>query len=259
MTIAMPDSITPGNIPMGYAAYLGYADGKWPTAARLPALFPGARIVSLTVTGATLDADGIDVEPGNPNAASGADWVRRKLAADPASRPVAYASRDGQPGYGMSDVIAELLALGINRTQWRMLTAHYTGHAHVCSPAACGAKFTADGTQWTSMYPGLSGSRIDMSVLAGDFFGAPAPAPQTAPGWTETIVQQLPVLSLGATGTHVRTVQFQLREKGRTEVVVDGNFGPVTAAAVEAVQADRHLTQDGTVGPETWPVLLGVS
>lgn len=257
MTIAMPDSITPANIPMGYEAYLGYVDGEWPTARRLPALFPGAKVVSLTVTGATLDADGIDVEPGNPNAHRGAVWIHDKLEADPHFRPVAYASRDGQPGYGMGDIISELLQLGIGRPRYRILAAHYTGYAHICSPSACGAGFTADGTQWTSSYPGLSGSRIDMSCLAADFFGA-APAPEPT-GWTEKIMQQLPVLALGATGTHVRTAQFQLREKGRTEVAVDGDFGPVTAAAVTAVQADRHLAQDGTVGPVTWSVLLGVA
>ena len=32
MTLTMADSITPGNLPGGYDAYLGYVDGDWPTA-----------------------------------------------------------------------------------------------------------------------------------------------------------------------------------------------------------------------------------
>src|SRR5262249_45350140 len=143
-------------------------------------------------------------------AASGAEWIARKLAAEPDSRPVAYASL-AHPGYSMAEVIAELLALGIGRAQYRVLTAHYTGQAHICSPATCRDSenrpigFTADGTQWTSKFPGLNGSRIDMSLLADDFFGAPAPVTN----WTEKIMQQLPELKQGATGAHVRTVQFQ--------------------------------------------------
>jgi peptidoglycan hydrolase-like protein with peptidoglycan-binding domain len=252
MTIAMPDSITPGNMPMGYEAYLGYCDGRWPTAARLPALFPGAKVVSLTVTGGTLDADGIDVEPGNPTAKSGADWIRRKLAADPGSRPVAYASL-ASPGYSMAEVIAALLNLGIPRVKYRVLTAHYTGKAHICSPSACGAAFAADGTQWTSQFPGLNGSRIDMSLLADDFFGATAPATD----WTETIMQQLPTVKQGQSGNVVRTVQGLCSARGHA-TPVDGLFGTATTAAVKAVQSAAKVTVDGIVGPVTWGKLLGV-
>lgn len=254
MTIEMPDSITPGNMPMGYPAYLGYVDGKWPTAFRLPQLFPGVHVVSLTVlAGQAIGADGVDVEPGNPNARSGAAWVARKLAAKPGSRPVVYASMEGQPGYGMPDVIAALSALGIARASVRLLSAHYTGKAHICSPAACGAPFQADGTQWTSSFPGVNGAPIDMSLLAGDFFGAPAPVIN----WTEKIVKELPLVRQGQTGSTVRTVQGLCCARGHT-VAVDGVFGPKTDAAVKAVQSHARIAVDGVVGPHTWPVLLGV-
>ncbi len=176
MTLAMPDSTNPGNIPAGYPAVLGYCDGRWPTApVQLPRLFPGARIVGLTVlAGQALGPDGVDVEPGNCNAVSAADWVRRKLDADPGSRPVVYADLES-PGYGMPWCIAALLKLGITRDRYRILTAHYTGEAHICSPQTCEAGgqpigFTADGTQWTDSYPGLNGSLIDMSLLDDNFF-----------------------------------------------------------------------------------------
>jgi hypothetical protein len=184
MTLNMPDSITPARLPGGYPAYLGYPDGRWQTAGELRARFPGARILALTVTGATLDADGIDCEPGNPNATAAASWAQRKLGASPSSRPVIYADL-ASPGYSMTEVIAALGKLGVARARVRLLTAHYDGE-HVCSPSrgcrdASGSviAFTADGTQWTETFTGSGGAAIDMSLLADNFFGAPPPRPRT--------------------------------------------------------------------------------
>lgn len=186
MTIAMPDSITPGNMPMGYEAYLGYTDGNWPTATRLPVLFPGAKVVSLTVTGATDDADGCDQESGDLSPSSAAMWLKHQLLSGK-QRPVLYASRDSVP------LTLDILApLGVARSQLRILSAHYTGQAHICS-AACGATFTADGTQWTSQYPGVGGTRIDMSCLADDFFG-----PVPSADWIFGSVRGLAVVNAGA-------------------------------------------------------------
>jgi Putative peptidoglycan binding domain len=259
MTLAMPDSITPANLPPGYPAYLGYVDGLWPTAAELRKRFPAAHVVSLTVTGGTLGADGIDCEPGNPGAASSADWIARKLAAG-AVRPLVYASVIGSPGYGMPDVLRELGARGIARSRVRLLSAHYGIGKHVCGPASCNAISTAmDGTQWTDTFAGVGGSEIDMSVVLDTFFDrAPKPPKPPPSDWTGEIMNQLPVLAQGSTGTHVRTVQFQCGEKGRP-VTIDGVFGPETASAVVAVQQSRHLVADGVVGPQTWSVLLGVA
>jgi hypothetical protein len=180
VTIEMPDSITPGKIPMTLArrAVLGYADGEWPTADRLHELFPGAEVVSLTVLCGTLKADGVDCEPGNVNAKRAAAWVRDKLAAEPGCRPIVYADLASE-GYSMSEVLAELANLGVSRKKIRILSAHY-GQEHICSaPNGCrDAKgslitWTADGTQWTDEFPGIGGT-IDMSLLNDDFFGAPA-------------------------------------------------------------------------------------
>jgi hypothetical protein len=181
VTIEMPDSITPGKIPMTLArrAVLGYADGEWPTADRLHELFPGAEVVSLTVLCGTLKADGVDCEPGNVNAKRAAAWVRDKLAAEPGCRPIVYADLASE-GYSMSEVLAELAILGIGRKKIRILSAHY-GHEHICSPAnGCRDKngnvitWTADGTQWTDTYPGIGGAAIDMSLLDDSFFGQPS-------------------------------------------------------------------------------------
>ncbi|MGH7217944.1 MAG: peptidoglycan-binding domain-containing protein [Candidatus Microsaccharimonas sp.] len=40
-----------------------------------------------------------------------------------------------------------------------------------------------------------------------------------------------------------------------TAVVIDGSFGPKTAAGVKAFQRENCLTADGIVGPNTWRAL----
>lgn len=177
--ISMADSVTVANLPGGYDAYAGYVDGDFKTEAELRARFPGAELVIFTVTGASAAhgvkiVPGADAEPGNVTAQGAALWAARQLKAAPGSRPVVYADLL-TPGYSMAEVIAELLALGVTRSQYRVLTAHYTGKPHVCGPGTgCGVGFQADGTQWTSSYPGAGGSVIDVSVLADDFFSSPA-------------------------------------------------------------------------------------
>lgn len=54
----------------------------------------------------------------------------------------------------------------------------------------------------------------------------------------------------------IRTVQYLLRQHRHGEVTADGIFGPVTAAAVTAFQAQHGLVADGVVGNQTWPALL---
>lgn len=241
MTIRMPDSITPTDINMvdAKAAVLGYVDGNWPTAPRLHALFPGAKIIALTVLGGTLDADGIDVEPGNPsNGAMAAEWVRAKLAGDPGSRPVVYADL-ASPGYSMSEVLAELAALGIARARVRVLTAHYDGE-HICSPAqGCRDKdgrvitWTADGTQWSSTYPGVDSQPVDMSLLNDSFF-APAAPPAD---WVFS-----PPRNLAARPGHTNV-----------ELTWSSPAGPAPEAVHHYQVTVRHLGQDVAAYPRDVP------
>jgi len=50
-------------------------------------------------------------------------------------------------------------------------------------------------------------------------------------------------------------VQYLLNNHGST-LAVDGDFGPLTAAAVRAFQTSHSLGVTGAVDAQTWPVLI---
>lgn len=74
---------------------------------------------------------------------------------------------------------------------------------------------------------------------------APAPVAPTT--------NNMPVLRIGSTGLSVRVVQAKLN------ILVDGQFGPITDAAVKAFQRSKGLKADGIVGPITWRALNAVA
>ena len=78
--------------------------------------------------------------------------------------------------------------------------------------------------------------------------GRPA-QPSTAPA--------PPLLAQGIQGPHVFKLQSALKAKGFNPGPVDGDFGPLTEAAVRKFQAAQGLGVDGMVGPQTWGKLLG--
>jgi peptidoglycan hydrolase-like protein with peptidoglycan-binding domain len=63
-----------------------------------------------------------------------------------------------------------------------------------------------------------------------------------------------PTLVEGDTGPAVQTLQTRLNVWG-ANLAVDGDFGPLTLAAVKAFQTEQKLTVDGIVGPQTWAAL----
>jgi len=230
VTLAMPDSIYPANLPAGYPAYLGYVDGMWPTLPQLKVMFPAAYLIGLTVTGSTLNADGIDVEPGNPSALLGVEWAGRKLAAEPDSRPVIYASTLGTPGYGMHDVLAQLAAHTVPRSKVRLLSAHYGAGEHICGPHTCNLiAEPMDGTQYTDQHPGNHGTLIDMSVLLDSFFAAPTP-PDPA---EDTL--KIP----GFQGTWLAYTMIG-RPDGSTVIVGQGTSGDAYYAIRDKGATDSH-------------------
>ena len=123
--------------------------------------------------------------------------------------------------------------------------ADWTGDAAIISGDA-GTQYVNDGS-------------YDLSVFkAGlpfwDIRTHTGPPPPPAAGWHG----ELPFVGRGATGELVRSVQGLCGARG-VPVMMDGLFGLDTATAVELVQRHAGITADGIVGPQTWPVLLGIA
>jgi peptidoglycan hydrolase-like protein with peptidoglycan-binding domain len=246
--ITMYDTSQNGQFPAGAAAYAAYVDGgvgDQPNYQHVTAAYPGARHLSIALF-PVHDADALDVEPGAAAPSDIPGWHARQVARG-ITRPVIYASASTMN----DEVLAVLRLAGIPRAKTRLWTAHYGAGEHVCAPSSCGDLcIPADGTQWTD---NALGRNLDQSLLLDDFFGT-SPV-STGVNWTEQIMQQLPELAQGATGTFVRTVQFQLGEREHP-VTVDGDFGIETLAAVKTVQSAFRIATDGTVGPVTWACIL---
>ena len=64
-----------------------------------------------------------------------------------------------------------------------------------------------------------------------------------------------PLVSESATGENVQSIQYFLNAHG-SHLVTDGDFGPLTKAAVQAFQGSHGLVADGIVGDQTWPALI---
>lgn len=72
-----------------------------------------------------------------------------------------------------------------------------------------------------------------------------------------------PLLSNGATGERVRTLQYLLVQRGQS-LTVDGSYGPATRTAVTAFQNTTRAAADGIAGNQTWsqavaPLATGAS
>lgn len=97
--------------------------------------------------------------------------------------------------------------------------------------------FAATECPGNMLYPRLRGLRADVAGRLG------------------VAVDPWPTFPEGTRGQHAKTIQYLLRQAGQT-VTVDGSFGPATATAVRNFQTQRGLTVNGTVGAQTWPVLI---
>jgi GH25 family lysozyme M1 (1,4-beta-N-acetylmuramidase) len=123
---------------------------------------------------------------------------------------------------------------------------------------------------WTFWQTGASGpGGGDLDYFNGDLAALQAWA---SPGsnWTETLVNNLPTLALGAkdgapsTTWFVRRLQNEVAGYGRwnglgkaTAIADSGTYDAGTKLAVEAVQRHAGIAVDGVAGKDTWTVLIG--
>jgi len=232
----MYDAVDVAAIPADARIVGAYVDGAWPTA-KSPQVAAmraqGVQIVTISVTGSTLDADVIDIEPGNISVQAGVVWCERKLARG--DRPTVYASRSWIP-----QIEDALRLIGVAPSLVDYWVADWTGVPHLVPGSVA--------TQYAN--PPQSGGNYDVSLTNGTWpAGKPAPAPAPPPSRTCTV--NLRVLSNGSTGGDVRSLQLILRG-----LVVDGIFGPGTESAVRSFQAAHKLAVDGIVGSATWSTLI---
>jgi hypothetical protein len=178
----MYDAVNVSNLPAGGDCYAGYVNGKWPTYAAVRAKYPGLPVLSISVFSAG-DADCLDVETGDATAADCPEWVRRQQIRG-VHQPVLYTFQSN-----LGAVMAALNGAGIPRSAVRLWSAHWGAGQHICSPTACRAAATCDGTQWDS------NNNYDTSLLVGSFFTAPQtaqpaqPAGQPAPAAEDNVVK----------------------------------------------------------------------
>lgn len=183
MSIIMYDDIYVSALPLGAQAYAGYVGGSWPTYPSLVNKFPHALLLSIAVN-ASEDAECLDVEQGDATIPEVYAWFKRQLARG-VWKPCIYISQ-GQ----LAALYATMTANGFTRSSYRIWSAHYGLGAHVCSPSACRAPITADGTQWTALALGRS---LDQSLLNdGFFYVAPKPVPTPTPAPKPVEVHDMP-------------------------------------------------------------------
>ena len=86
-----------------------------------------------------------------------------------------------------------------------------------------------------------SGAGLTVDGIVGPLTWAALPADIDAPELAE-----------GATGAEVSRLQHGLTVVGTYSAAIDGDFGPLTEAAVRAYQTQRGIGVDGIVGDQTW-------
>jgi peptidoglycan hydrolase-like protein with peptidoglycan-binding domain len=88
--------------------------------------------------------------------------------------------------------------------------------------------------------------RLGVSAILAGTAPAPILIPAVEPAAQPGSFTARPTLRRPSTGELVKQMQ------AKVGVVVDGNFGAKTEAALRAFQQAHGLVADGIVGPETW-------
>lgn len=128
----------------------------------------------------------------------------------------------------------------------------------------------ADCTGWLKYWPGPVRAPANYDPVYVDSLSPPPAPPPWGNAWivqqyagdainypgfkSTTDMDRLHVQKQGDINDSVKWVQARL-----PGIVIDGNFGPATAAAVKTFQTARKLTADGIVGLDTTQMLAWVS
>lgn len=106
---------------------------------------------------------------------------------------------------------------------------------------------------------GFLGAGMIVAMTAGGAAGAAAAATAAtrppAVGSAPKAAVSWPIVSRGAVGERVVTIQYLLDQRG-WRLAVDGRFGPATQAAVLTFQRRNKIVGTGIVGNITWPKLV---
>lgn len=252
-----------GGVPAGQGA--GYTTGT-PDIQWTPedwASHPGAVRIDQDAAASDHTADTLDVETGAATYADVPEWTRQTLIArDASSRPgqrwpCIYASLDSVPA------VAEAIATTPSGGLPVLHVAHW-GITMDDAAKLIGTQIsglTVVGVQFANR--GAFDSDVWDAAWLAAVTGGPTIAPPPPPSSTLTErLSTMPELAQGAVGGPVLTLQgllvargFHLGTTGPAHDGIDGNFGPLTHAAVVAFQEEARVSSDGIVGPVTWPLL----
>jgi len=223
----------------GFPVYAGYYNGPFANLTALRLRFPQAFIITIALRlNGSLGSMCADVEPytfAPDQAGSFADclaWLNQGGNFGGLGKPMIYVMASWSAA-----LEAYLAANGVPRSSYFMWTAHYAG-MHLCSPDGCGYGGTrqADATQYAA---GVN----DYDVFRGYVIASGFVPPVTV------------YPHLGSTGDAVKLIQTALnlwaKYAGFGALIVDGDFGGKTYAAVIAFQKKEGLAADGIVGPLT--------
>lgn len=245
-SVYMYDDVTAALIPADaeYVAY--YTDGRYANLAACKARCTKAKFVGIAVKSSD-PAEALDVEPGDATIADVFYWLKGKAKKDgPFIAPMIYIQA--------SDADELMMHMDANhfvqKRDFLLWTAHYTGKAHLCGPSTCKeCHAEADATQFTNR---ANGKSLDESVVASWALRSSSAAPASVPDsdWPANLT-----LKRGSTGNAVKVLQQHLHDSGKYGArglePVDGAFGPGTEAAVRNYQKDVGLAVDGVAGPKT--------
>ncbi len=177
-------------------AIAGYINGSfqnWPEIVSKYAA-SGKHLVSIDVVAEpSKGAQCLDVERGDATVADAPGWVETTMANGRKARDLRWFPKVYIQESNAAALVAELASKGVQRADYRLWTAHYTGSAHICGKVSCGCEIEADATQWSNRYASLS---LDINLCTPGFFDGPPSEPPVRP------VEPKPVVKLGGVVLH---------------------------------------------------------